>query len=74
MGGRFTTDKTRVVTFSLPEFNFKKQISWVFHVGGRFMESGTSGMIIELDLLGELGIILNFSVTKQSPGRLTLSQ
>jgi hypothetical protein len=26
MGGQFTTDKTGLVTFSLPEFNLKKQI------------------------------------------------
>jgi hypothetical protein len=26
MGGKFTETKTRLVTFSLPEFNFKKQI------------------------------------------------
>jgi hypothetical protein len=27
MGGKFTTNKTGFVTFSLPEFNLKKQIS-----------------------------------------------
>jgi hypothetical protein len=36
MGGKFTTTKTGMilVTFSLPEFNLKKQIcsSWAFHV------------------------------------------
>ena len=30
MGGQFTTDKSGLVTFSLPEFNLRKQISWVF--------------------------------------------
>jgi hypothetical protein len=34
MGGKFTTNKTGFVTFSLPEFNLKKQMytSWAFHV------------------------------------------
>jgi hypothetical protein len=27
MGGQFTTDKTGLVTFLLPEFNLKKQIT-----------------------------------------------
>jgi hypothetical protein len=34
MGGQVTTDKTGLVTFSLPEFNLKKQVSWRFHVDG----------------------------------------
>jgi transposase InsO family protein len=61
MGGQFTTDKTGVVTFLLPEFNLKKQITWEFHVDGRSKPSETYGMIIGRDLLGKLGIILNFS-------------
>jgi hypothetical protein len=35
MGGQFTTDKIGLVSFSLPEFNLKKQISWKFHVDDR---------------------------------------
>jgi hypothetical protein len=35
MSGQFTIEKTELVTFSLPEFNLKKQISWVFHVNNR---------------------------------------
>ena len=61
MGGQFTTDKSGLVTFSLPEFNLRKQISWVFHVDDRSESSSTSDMIIGRDLLGELGIILNFN-------------
>jgi hypothetical protein len=36
MGGKFTTNKTEFVTFSHPEFNLKKQISWAFHVDDRY--------------------------------------
>jgi hypothetical protein len=32
MGGKFTITTTGFVTFSLPEFNLKKQISWAFHI------------------------------------------
>jgi hypothetical protein len=61
MGGQFTTDKTGLVTFSLPEFNLKKQISWKFHVDDRSKASNTYDMIMGRDLLGKLGIILNFN-------------
>jgi hypothetical protein len=65
MGGKFTTNKTWFVTFSLPEFNLKKQIytSWAFHVDDRSGSSSTYDMIIGQgrDLLGELGIIMNFN-------------
>jgi hypothetical protein len=61
VGGQLTTDKTGLVTFSLPEFNIKKQISWVFHVNARLKTASTYDMIIDQDLLGELGIILNFN-------------
>jgi hypothetical protein len=49
------------VTFSLPEFNLKKQISWLFHVNNRLKTASTYDMIIVRDLLGELGMILNFN-------------
>jgi hypothetical protein len=53
------------VIFSLPEFNFKKQIytSWAFHVDDRSESSSTYDMIIGQgrDLLGELGLIMNFN-------------
>ena len=61
MSGQFTTDKTGLVTFSLPEFNLKKRVSWKFHVDDRSKSSNTYDMIIGRDLLGELGIILNFN-------------
>jgi hypothetical protein len=61
MGGQFTTDKTGLVLFSLPELHLKKQISWKFHVDDRSKSSSTYDMIIGQDLLGELGIILNFN-------------
>jgi hypothetical protein len=49
MGGKFTTTKTGFVTFSLPEFNLKKQMSsssWAFHVDDRSESSNTYDMII----------------------------
>jgi Aspartyl protease len=60
MNGQFTTDKTGIVTFLLPEFNLKKQITWKFHVDDRSKPSDTFGMIIGRDLLGKLGILLYF--------------
>jgi hypothetical protein len=54
-----------LVTFSLPEFNLKKQMcsSWAFHVNDRAESSSTYDMIIDQgrDLLGELSIIMNFN-------------
>jgi hypothetical protein len=42
MGGHFTNDKkTGLVTFLLPEFNLKKQITWEFHVDDRSQPSDT---------------------------------
>jgi Retroviral aspartyl protease len=61
MGGQFITDKTGLVTFSLQEFNLKKQISWLFHVYDRSELSSTYDMIIGRNILGELGNILNFN-------------
>jgi hypothetical protein len=63
MGGKFTTTKTGFVAFSLPEFNLKKQMctSWVFHVDDRSESSRTYDMIMGRDVLGELGIIMNFN-------------
>jgi hypothetical protein len=54
MGGKITTTKTRFVTFSLPEFNLKKQMcsSWEFHVDDCSESSSTYDMIISRDLLG----------------------
>jgi hypothetical protein len=48
MGGKFTTNKTGFVTFSLPEFNLKKQMcsSWAFHVDDRSESSSTYHLII----------------------------
>jgi hypothetical protein len=61
MCGKFIIDKTGHVTFSSPEFNLKKQISWVFHMDDRSESSSTYDMIFGQDLLGELGIILSFN-------------
>jgi hypothetical protein len=54
-GGKFTTNKTEFVTFSLQEFNFKKQIytSWEFHVDDRSESSSIYDMIMGRDLLEE---------------------
>jgi hypothetical protein len=48
MGGKFTTTKIGLVTFSLPEFNLKKQMctSWEFHIDERSESSSTYDMII----------------------------
>jgi hypothetical protein len=48
MGDKFTTNKTGFVTFSLSEFNLKKQIctSCEFHVDDRSESSSTYDMII----------------------------
>jgi hypothetical protein len=48
MGRKFTKTKTGFVTFSLPEFNLKKQMcsSWAFHVDDRSESSSTYEMII----------------------------
>jgi hypothetical protein len=62
MNSQFTTDKTGIVTFLPPEFNLnKKQITWEFHIDDQSKPSDTYGMIIGRDLLGKLGIILNFN-------------
>jgi xylose isomerase len=53
------------VTFSLLDFDIKKEIftSWEFHVDDRSESSSTHDMIMGQgrDLLGELGIIMNFN-------------
>jgi hypothetical protein len=48
IGGKFTTNKTGLVTFSLPEFNLKKQMCsfWAFHVVDRSESSSTYEIII----------------------------
>jgi hypothetical protein len=50
MGGTFTITKTgmMLVTFSLPEFNLKKQMcsSWAFHVDDCSESSSMYDMII----------------------------
>jgi hypothetical protein len=48
MGCKFTTNKTGFMTFSLPEFNLKKQMysSWAFHVDDRSESSSTYDMIM----------------------------
>jgi hypothetical protein len=54
-----------LVTFSFPDFNLKKQMcySWAFHIDDRSESSSTYDMIMGQgrDLLGELGIIMNFN-------------
>jgi hypothetical protein len=53
------------VKSSLPEFNLKKHMftSWAFHVDDRSESSSTYDMIMGQgrDLLGEIGIIMNFN-------------
>jgi hypothetical protein len=52
-----------IVTFSLSEFNLKKQMcsSWGFHVDDRSESSSKCDMIIGQFVLGEVGIIMNFN-------------
>jgi hypothetical protein len=54
-----------LLSFSLPEFNLKKQMSSyrAFHVDECSESSRTYDMIIGQgrDLLGELGIVMNFN-------------
>jgi hypothetical protein len=52
-----------LVSFSLPEFNLKKQMcsSWAFHVDDSSESSNTYDMIMGRNLPGELGIIMNFN-------------
>jgi hypothetical protein len=52
-----------LLTFSLPEFNLKKQMysSWAFHVDDRSETSSTYDMIMGRDLLGESDIIMIFN-------------
>jgi hypothetical protein len=63
MGGQFITNKTGLVKLSLPEFSLrKKSIGYFMWMTVLSHESScTYDMIIEQDLLGELGIILNFN-------------
>jgi xylose isomerase len=51
------------VTFSLLEFNLKKQLcsSLEFHVDDCSESSSTYDMIMGRDLLGDLSIIMNFN-------------
>jgi hypothetical protein len=51
------------MTSSLPEFNLKKQISWIFHIDDRSKSPRIYDMIIDqgIDLLGELGMIMDFN-------------
>jgi hypothetical protein len=50
--GQFIIDNAGLVTFSLPDLNLKKQISWVFHMDGHSESSSTYDMVIGQDLLG----------------------
>jgi hypothetical protein len=61
MGGQVTTDKTGLLTFSLPEFSLRNLISWTFHVDDRSKSSNTYNMIIGREIPGELGIVLDFN-------------
>jgi hypothetical protein len=72
VGGNFTTTETGLVTFSLPEFNLKKQISHSrgFHVDDCSESSSTYDMIIVQEILGGLGT----SMTMRSLGILKLFQ
>jgi hypothetical protein len=51
------------IRLKIPEINLKKQMcsSWAFDVDDRSESSSTYNMIIGRDLLGELGIIMNFN-------------
>jgi hypothetical protein len=57
------TTTNMLVTFSLQEFNLKKQICscWEFHEGNSPESSNANDMLIGRYILGELGIIMNFN-------------
>jgi hypothetical protein len=63
IGGKFTKTITGFVTYLFPEFNLKIKMcsSWVFHVDDCAESSITYDMIMGRDLVGELGIIMNFN-------------
>jgi hypothetical protein len=73
VGSQFSTDKTGLVTFSLPEFYLKKQISWVFDVDDRSEASSTYDMILDR-YLSENYVLYLILITILPPGILTLSQ
>jgi Aspartyl protease len=75
MGGQFTTDKTTLVTFSLPEFNLKKQISWIFHLNDRLKTAisytyngfkSSDRVLRWLLLLEEYGVTFEYPPGKKS--------
>jgi hypothetical protein len=61
MNGQFTTDIAGLVSFVLPEFNLKKQITWKFHVDHQSKPPDTYEIIIGCEILGKLVILLNFN-------------
>ncbi len=58
-GGIFQTEYCSKVQLSLPEFYYQKLIKWSVYVNDRKTDFDYD-MIIGLNLLKELGIILNF--------------
>jgi hypothetical protein len=63
-----TTNKTWLVTFSLPEFNLKKQMSWKFHV------DNCTKKVIWYDHWPRLSPEIRNSTVVLSPGMQTLLQ
>jgi hypothetical protein len=65
MDGKFTTNKTKLClwNFHPQSSTSRNKISWEFHVDDLSESSSTYDMIIDQgkDLLGELGIIMNFN-------------
>ena len=60
MGGTFVTKYQFLIEFTLPEFSDKKKITHMVHVDGRTKQEHASfDMIIGMDLMTELGLVID---------------
>ena len=60
MGGKFFTKYQSLIEFMLPDFSDKKKITHMVHVDGRTKQENTSfDMIIGMDLMTELGLVID---------------
>ena len=61
MGGNFSTRRKGLVNFKLPEFSLSREIEWSCHIDERTDPSESPyDMIIGLDLIDELGLVIDF--------------
>ena len=64
--GKFNTNKTCRVTFSMPQFHKDRDITWTVCVDESPQPNQRYDMIIGRDLLHELGLILDFNEGKMT--------